>query len=62
MTAVNTFLASLVPQLSPDKCFRFVYTSGGLVPYLDSNALFFLGAARKLRVRGVVLFDFWKCS
>lgn len=39
----------LVPQLPQGKKFRFVYTSGGLVPYLDSNALFFLGAARKLR-------------
>lgn len=49
MTAVNTFLTSIVPQLAQDKKFRFVYTSGGLVPYLDSNALFFLGPKRKLR-------------
>jgi len=39
----------LVPVLPTGKKFRFVYTSGGLVPYLDSNFLFFLGNARKLR-------------
>ena len=48
-TAVNMFLTSIVPQLEAGKKFRFVYTSGGLVPYLDSNALFFLGPARKMR-------------
>ena len=43
-------LKHVVPDCK-DLPFRFVYTSGGLVPYLDSNALFFLGNARKLRVR-----------
>lgn len=42
-------LTHLVPLLPKDKPFRFIYTSGGLVPYLDSNLLFFLGSARKLR-------------
>ncbi len=49
MTAVKMLLESIVPQ-SPTKPFRFVYTSGGLVPYLDSNVLFFLGEGRKARV------------
>lgn len=48
-TAVAMCQQHLVPLLPPGKKFRFVYTSGGLVPYLDSNALFFLGPARKLR-------------
>lgn len=39
----------LVPALPAGKKFRFVYTSGGAVPYLDSNVLFFLGPARKGR-------------
>lgn len=39
----------IMPQLGPGKKFRFVYTSGGAIPYLDSNFLFFLGPARKLR-------------
>lgn len=39
----------LLPALPQGKTFRFVYTSGGLVPYLDSTWLFFLGPARKLR-------------
>lgn len=50
MVAVNAFLTSLVPDLKEDQKFRFVYTSGGVVPYLESNALFFLGSVRKLRV------------
>ena len=48
--AIKMFLTSIVPQLKGDRPFRFVYTSGGAVPYLESNALFFLGNARKLRV------------
>ena len=39
----------LLPSLPAGKTFRFVYTSGGLTPYLDSPWLFFLGPARKLR-------------
>lgn len=50
MTAANTFLESLVPQLKDGQKFRFIYTSGGLVPYLDSKLLFFLGEIRKARV------------
>ena len=48
MTAVNAFLTSLVPKLKEGTKFKFVYTSGGLVPYLESNALFFLGPLQKL--------------
>jgi hypothetical protein len=48
--AVKMLLESVVPE-KPSKPFRFVYTSGGLVPALESNWLFFLGAARKIRVR-----------
>lgn len=39
----------LLPALPPGQKFRFVYTSGGAIPYLDSPWLFFLGPARKLR-------------
>lgn len=48
-TAIKVLLESVVPGLEKGKVFRFVYTSGGLVPYLESNALFFLGSTRKLR-------------
>lgn len=48
--AMKMLLESVVPALEKGKVFRFVYTSGGAVPYLESNALFFLGAWRKLRV------------
>lgn len=47
--AVALCQTHLVPPLPPGTKFRFVYTSGGLVPYLDSAWLFFLGPARKLR-------------
>lgn len=47
--ATTLCLTHLVPHLPKSKPFRFVYTSGGAVPYLDSNLLFFLGPARKLR-------------
>lgn len=47
--AIKMLLESVVPGLEKGKVFRFVYTSGGLVPYLESNALFFLGSVRKLR-------------
>ena len=46
---MKTFLESVVPELEKGKIFRFVYTSGGLVPYLESNLLFFLGQTRKAR-------------
>ncbi|KAK3684699.1 hypothetical protein LTR37_020029 [Vermiconidia calcicola] len=48
MSAVNMLLTSIVPS-SPSKPFRFVYTSGGLVPYLDTSFFFFLGEARSIR-------------
>lgn len=48
--AITTLLTSIVPQMEKSKPFRFVYTSGGAVPYLESNALFFLGEGRKMRV------------
>lgn len=38
--AADAFLKSLAPHLPAGKKFRFVYTSGGAVPYLDSPALF----------------------
>ena len=47
--AIQPLLANVVPGLQSGKPFRFVYTSGGAVPYLDSPALFFLGAMRKAR-------------
>ncbi len=50
MTAVNTFQKHLVPELKQGEKFRFVYTSGGAVPYLASSSLFFLGSWRTLRV------------
>ena len=49
--ALKMIQTSLLPEVESSKPFRFVYTSGGLVPYLDSNILFFLGNARKARVR-----------
>lgn len=55
MKAANTFLESLVPQLKEGQPFRFIYTSGGLVPYLDSPLLFFLGSIRKVRVSQLLL-------
>lgn len=48
-SALTMIRTHLLPALPAGKKFRFVYTSGGLVPYLDSPALFFLGPARKLR-------------
>ncbi|KAK5174214.1 uncharacterized protein LTR77_001294 [Saxophila tyrrhenica] len=50
-TAIKMLLQSVVPEEPTGRPFRFVYTSGGLVPYLDSNLLFFLGEIRKVRVR-----------
>ena len=47
--AIKTLLENVVPTLEKGKPFRFVYTSGGLVPYLESSALFFLGSMRKVR-------------
>ena len=54
-TAIDAFQTSLVPQLKEGQKFRFVYTSGGLVPYLASSWLFFLGSWRTLRVSTVSL-------
>ncbi|KAK3711108.1 hypothetical protein LTR37_009895 [Vermiconidia calcicola] len=49
-SAVNMLLTSIVPSMpTAGKPFRFVYTSGGLVPYLDTSFFFFLGEARSLR-------------
>lgn len=47
--AIDILIASVVPQLDTSKTFRFVYTSGAVVPYLNSPALFFLGKDRKVR-------------
>jgi hypothetical protein len=47
--AIKMLLENVVPTLQQGRPFRFVYTSGGAVPYLESNALFFLGAMRKAR-------------
>lgn len=48
--AINMCKDKLVPELKNGEKFRFVYTSGGAVPYLESSFLFFLGEWRKLRV------------
>jgi hypothetical protein len=55
-TAIKMLLQHVVPE-KPSRPFRFVYTSGGLVPYLDSNLLFFLGEIRKARVSDTSTFS-----
>ena len=50
MAGVKALQQSCVQKLPEGKPFRFVSTSGGAVPYLDSNLLFFMGEKRKLRV------------
>ena len=50
-TAIKMLLNSIVPGLEKGKIFRFIYTSGGAVPYLNSKPLTILVPAMKLRVR-----------
>ena len=54
-TALKTFLESVVPALEKGKTFRFVYTSGGAVPYLESKVFFFLGPLQKALASRAVL-------
>ena len=47
--AIDVFLNSLVPALPKGQPFRFVFTSGGLVPVLDYGP-----AAVRLRVSSII--------
>lgn len=49
--AIKMLLNSIVPGLEKGKVFRFVYTSGGAVPYLEMKPLSILAPPLKLRVR-----------
>lgn len=50
MVAVKAFQTALLPELKEGQPFRFVYTSGGAVPYLDSKILSIFGEKLKVRV------------
>lgn len=41
----------LVPELKKGQKFRFVYTSGGAVPYLETVGSFLFGAIKALGLR-----------